>query len=127
MTPGQGEGKPSPRLVDLRQLVVQLGTAMVAAGDAVDIIEASLRRVIDAYGVNDVQIALLPTSLFVETGVGRSAHVQFTSQVAEPLRLDQISALYELVKELELGQLAPAEGLQRLADVSCLRPPSADG
>jgi uncharacterized membrane protein YjjP (DUF1212 family) len=122
MTPGQGEGEPSSGLVDLRQLVVQLGTAMVAAGDAVDIIEGSLRRVIEAYGVRDVQIALLPTSLFVETGVGRSAHVEFTSQVPVPLRLDQISALYELVKQLELGQLAPAEGLRRLADVNRLRP-----
>jgi uncharacterized membrane protein YjjP (DUF1212 family) len=78
MTPGQGDGEPASRLSDLRQLVVQLGTAMVAAGDAVDIIGASLRRVIEAYGVSDVQIALLPTSLFVETGVGRSAHVEFT-------------------------------------------------
>jgi uncharacterized membrane protein YjjP (DUF1212 family) len=122
MTPPLGEGEPAPRLADVQQLVVHLGTTMVAAGDAVDVIEGSLRRVIDAYGVRDVEIALLPTSLFVETGAGTSAHVEFTSQVAAPLRLDQISALYELVKQLERGQLTPAEGLQRLTDVDRLRP-----
>jgi uncharacterized membrane protein YjjP (DUF1212 family) len=80
---------------------VQLGIAMVAAGDAVDVIEESLRRIAAAYGVAGLQIALLPTSLFVQTGTGDSAHVQFSSQVAPPLRLDQIDVLYRLVKQLE--------------------------
>jgi hypothetical protein len=46
---------------------------MVAAGDAVDIIEESLRRIVAAYGVAGLQIALLPTSLFVQTGAGDRA------------------------------------------------------
>jgi uncharacterized membrane protein YjjP (DUF1212 family) len=95
---------------------------MVAAGDAVDIIEGSLRRILDAYGVTDVQIALLPTSLFVETGAGESTRVQFSSEIAPPLRLDQISALSELVRLLERGEVTPAEGLKRLDDLYRLRP-----
>jgi hypothetical protein len=67
---------------------VRLGIVMVAAGDAVDIIEGSLRLIVAAYGVTGLQIALLPTSLFIQTGTGESAHVQFTSGTAPPLRLD---------------------------------------
>jgi uncharacterized membrane protein YjjP (DUF1212 family) len=105
-----------------RHLIVQLGIAMVAAGDAVDVIEESLRRVVAAYGVTGLQIALLPTSLFVQTGTSDSAHVQFSSQVAPPLRLDQIDTLYRLVKQLERAELTPAAGLQRLGAIYRQRP-----
>ena len=43
-----------------RRLIVALGIAMVAAGDAVDVIEEALRRIVAAYGVPGLQIALLP-------------------------------------------------------------------
>jgi uncharacterized membrane protein YjjP (DUF1212 family)/uncharacterized membrane protein YjjB (DUF3815 family) len=102
---------------EFRRLIVQLGIAMVAAGDAVDIIEQSLRRVVAAYSVAGLQIALLPTSLFVQTGTGDTAHVQFSSRVVPPLRLDQIDALYRLVKQLERADLTATEGLRRLGAV----------
>jgi uncharacterized membrane protein YjjP (DUF1212 family) len=57
-----------PRRDALRQLLVELGTAMVAAGDEVDNVEDSLRRIVAAYGIEDVQIALLPTSMFIGMG-----------------------------------------------------------
>jgi uncharacterized membrane protein YjjP (DUF1212 family) len=116
------DGPTAPGAGELRQLVVEVGTTMVAAGDAVDVIERSLRRIVNAYGFRDVQIAVLPTSLFVETGAGQSAQVQFSTQVATPLRLDQIGALYELVKVLELGRLTPAQGLERLELIYRLQP-----
>jgi hypothetical protein len=90
---------------EFRRLIVQLGIAMVAAGEAVDIIEESLRRIVAAYGVTGLQIALLPTSMFVQTGAGDRAHVQFSSQVAPALRLDQIDGLYRLVRQLERAEL----------------------
>ena len=102
---------------EFRRLIVQLGIAMVAAGDAVDIIEESLRRIVAAYGVTGLQIALLPTSLFVQTGTGDRAHVQFSSQVAPPLRLDQIDGLYRLVRQLERAELTVSEGRRKLGAV----------
>ena len=119
-SPGLGPRGGSP--ADFRRLLVQLGIAMVAAGDAVDIIEESLRRIVAAYGVGGLQIALLPTSLFVQTGTGDSAHVQFSSQVVPPLRLDQIDGLYRLVKQLERAELPLADGLHRLGAVYRQRP-----
>jgi len=107
---------------EFRRLLVQLGTAMVAAGDAVDITEESLRRIVAAYGVAGLQVALLPTSLFVQTGTGDSAHVQFSSQVAPPLRLDQIDGLCRLVRQLERAELTMPEASEELDAVYHRRP-----
>lgn len=120
--PPVGGRQASVSSSDLRQLVIELGSAMVAAGDAVEDVEESLRSIVAAYGVSDIQIALLPTSLFVETGSGASAHVQFSAQVAPPLRLDQIGELYELVKVLESGAVSPLQGVGRLHDIYASRP-----
>jgi uncharacterized membrane protein YjjP (DUF1212 family)/uncharacterized membrane protein YjjB (DUF3815 family) len=111
------EGTRTASSAEFRRLIVQLGIAMVAAGDAVDVIEESLRQVVAAYGVAGLQIALLPTSLFVQTGTGDGAHVQFSSQVAPPLRLDQIDRLYRLVKQLEGAELTVHEASRELAAV----------
>jgi uncharacterized membrane protein YjjP (DUF1212 family)/uncharacterized membrane protein YjjB (DUF3815 family) len=67
-----------------------------------------------AYGVSGLQIALLPTSLFVQTGAGDNAHVQFSSQAPPPLRLDQIDTLYRLAGQLERAELTTTDGLRRL-------------
>ncbi len=107
---------------EFRQLIVDLGLAMVAAGDAVDIIEESLRHIVAAYGVAALEIALLPTSMFVQTGSGDSARVQFTSRVAPPLRLDQIDRLYRLIRRLERAEPTTAEATRELGDVYRWRP-----
>jgi len=120
--PDERRGVEVPSPADLRQLVIELGTAMVAAGDAVDNVEEALRTIVASYKVTDVKIALLPTSLFVETGTGGSSHVQFSAEVARPLRLDQIEDLYELVKVLESGRLTPARGIARLHEIERSRP-----
>jgi uncharacterized membrane protein YjjP (DUF1212 family) len=116
--PDAGPGDPA----EFRRLIIQLGIAMVAAGDAVDVIEDSLRRIVAAYGVAGLQVALLPTSLFVQTGTDDRAHVQFSSQVGPPLRLDQIDMLYRLVKQLERAELTVSEASQELDAVHHGRP-----
>src|SRR6516225_8431765 len=115
-----GAAGPDPAL---RPLVIEIGTAMIGAGDAVEIVEDHLRRILAAYRVNDAQLALLPTSLFVEFGGGGHAgYVQFASGVPQSLRLDQIAALYQLVHELEAGDIHPAEGRRRLVAVYEMAP-----
>jgi hypothetical protein len=73
--------------VELRQLVVGVGGAMVAAGDAVDIIESSLRRILEAYRVTDfedscspVPIARPTTSLTRRFGLSRPSWHGFNFQ-----------------------------------------------
>jgi hypothetical protein len=75
---GAGESTKTGNPAEFRRLVVHLGIAMVAAGDAVGVIEESLRRIVAGYGVAGLQVALLPTSLFVQTGTGNNG-------IAEPV------------------------------------------
>jgi len=88
----------------------------------VDLIEGSLGRLVAAYGAAGVQIALLPTSLFIQTGTSDSAHVQFSSRVAPPLRLDQIDGLYRLVRQLERAEFSVSAGLDQLAGIYRRKP-----
>lgn len=117
MTDSPGHGTGTDSSAEFQRLVVQVGAAMVAAGDAVDVVEESLRRIVTAYGVPGLQVAVLPTSLFVQTGTGDSAHVQFSSRVAPPLRLDQIDGLYRLSGQLEQAELAAEQALRQLSSI----------
>ena len=53
---GAGESTKTGSPAEFRRLIVHLGIAMVAAGDAVDVIEESLRRIVAAYGVAGRQV-----------------------------------------------------------------------
>ena len=57
---------------------------------------------------------VLPTALIIAFGRAGWATIESIPQFAGALRLDQISALYELVAEAERGEVEPAEGLRRL-------------
>jgi len=55
---------------------VQLGTAMLAAGDSVDAVSSTLRRILGAYSLHKSGVIVLQTVLLVETGHGPTARVQ---------------------------------------------------
>lgn len=55
---------------EVRELVVHLGTAMLAAGDSVDAVLSKHRGILGAYGLRDCGVIVLPTMLLVETGSG---------------------------------------------------------
>ena len=82
----------------VRELLVELGIAMSAAGDSVDAIDASLRTIIAAYGVEHVEVAVLPTSLMVGTGHGTGTPIEIGIPHRIPLRFDQVAELYTLVR-----------------------------
>ena len=60
--------------------------------------------------------------LLVAFGRGEWTTIEATPQLAETLRLDQISALYALVEEAERGEVDPADGLRRLERIDDMRP-----
>jgi uncharacterized membrane protein YjjP (DUF1212 family) len=119
---------PAPRTDpdrdDLRQLqtfVVQLGAAMNTAGETVFAVQERLTQVAHAYGARSARISAFPTFMMVAMGRGEPTALELTSVGATP-RLDQIAALDGLVREAERGAVAPAEGLQRLAEIEDMRP-----
>jgi uncharacterized membrane protein YjjP (DUF1212 family) len=107
---------------DVRELVVQLGTAMLAAGDSVDAVSSTLSGILVAYGLDKSVVIVLPTVLWVETGHGSTARVELRGKVEASLRLDQVSALYSLVGEVATEAPAPVEAMARLRALRTARP-----
>jgi uncharacterized membrane protein YjjP (DUF1212 family) len=73
-------------------------------------------------GGDDARVVVLPTALMIAFGQGGWATVESTPQHATALRLDQVSALYELVREAEHGEVDPADGLRRLEAIRAMPP-----
>jgi uncharacterized membrane protein YjjP (DUF1212 family) len=109
-------------VAEVRDLLVQLGVAMSAAGDSVDAIDANLRAIIAAYGVEHVEVAVLPTSLMVSTGLGASTQIQIGIPQGSGLRFDQIAELYAVVAAASSASTSPREALDRLHTVYRMRP-----
>src|SRR5262245_64831967 len=82
-------------LADLQELLVRLGSAMTMAGESVDGVHERLERIAGAYGVEDIEVMVLPTALFIETGSGANSRVQLAVRGSRAPRLDQITDLYE--------------------------------
>lgn len=99
---------------ELQAFIVRLGAAMNAAGEPVYSVQHTLSRIAAAYGVTKARINAYPTSLFVTLGRGESATLELTTPLSSVPRLDQISALHELIAEAEAGEIAPADGLERI-------------
>lgn len=113
---------PAVEAGQARELVVQLGTAMSAAGDSVDAIHGKLEQVMAALGFDDFEVVVFPTALFVETGYGPTARVQLGSELGTSLRFDQTAVLYDLIRDVIAGDVDATTGLVRLEAIRRMRP-----
>ena len=105
---------------ELQQFLLYLGSALTAAGEAVNEIEDRLRRVAAAYGAPEARVSVLPTYLVVSLKPGQPASLEPTRQLRGGLRLDQTAALYDLLRSAEDGRVTPADGsrqVQALVDM----------
>ena len=106
----------------LHEYILELGRALSLAGAAVGETQERLTRIARASGAAEARIVVLPTALMISFGPAGWATIESIPQLAGTLRLDQISALYELVDEAEQGRVEPAEGLGRLRAIRAMRP-----
>jgi uncharacterized membrane protein YjjP (DUF1212 family) len=106
----------------MRRFVLELGRALSLAGAPVSETQERLTRVARANGVPDARVVVLPTALLISLGRGRPSTIEAIPQHRGGLRLDQISALYDLVRGAERGVVTPADGLARLRAVHRMRP-----
>ncbi|MEU4220350.1 threonine/serine exporter family protein [Actinoplanes sp. NPDC026623] len=102
--------------------LLELGRMLSLAGTAVSETQERLATIAAANGIDDTRIIVLPTALMIATGPTAQTTIDAIPQSTGALRLDQISALYEVVKLAESGHLNPAEGMARLRAVRCMRP-----
>ena len=111
-------------LGELQELIVRIGIAMTLAGEPVDATQDRLYRIGQARGLNELEIAVLPTTLLVQIGAASTARVQLGVRGGHVVpRLDQVSEIYLLAGALERNELTAPEGLARLDQILATRPP----
>lgn len=111
----------SASLRELHAFVLGLGRALALAGAAVNETQVRLTAVAAASGAQEARVLVLPTALIIAFGRAGSATIEAIPQLGAGLRLDQISALYELVGEAERGEVETAAGLSRLQKIRAMR------
>ena len=94
----------------------KLGIAMMAAGQSISAIQASLATIATAYQVK-AQITALPNTLIIKIGGRGQSEVDLASEVVQPLRLDQTADVFNLVEKAETAEIAPLEGVRRLKEI----------
>jgi len=102
--------------------LIALGEAMVDAGDPVTHVGATLEKVAAASGLDGAQIVVLPTALIVSAPGAQTIETAVSTAGRVKLRLDQIDAVFQVVRRAAAGGLDPAAGLAALAAARALPP-----
>lgn len=113
---------PRPASSELRAFVLEAGRALTLAGAAVNETQERLTRIAVARGADGVRVVVLPTALMIALDGDDPTTVESVPQLTGALRLDQISVVYDVVREAERGALAPADGLRMLRAMRLMRP-----
>ena len=98
-----------------------MGAALTMSGDAVSLVQESLRSIASAYGYPDARISLFPTVLMVALRDGDAASLLTIDSVRQ-LRLDQASAVIAIARRAEAAELPPADALSELRRALDARP-----
>lgn len=107
---------------ELQQFLLYLGSALTAAGEAVNEIQDHLVVVAAAYGAPDARFAVLPTFVVVSLEPSTPVTLEPTPQLRGVLRLDQTSALFDLLKLARVGAVDPGDGWRQIHEIVQMRP-----
>lgn len=121
MTTTDGSAGPA-HARGLRAFVLELGRALSLAGTAVSETQDRLLRIAAANGAPNARIVVLPTALIVALDRAHRATVESIPQRTGTLRLDQIAALYEIVKKAERARITPHDGRIGIAAIREMKP-----
>jgi uncharacterized membrane protein YjjP (DUF1212 family) len=113
---------PEPDRAALQQFLLFLGSALTAAGEAVNEIQEHLEVVAAAYGAPEARFAVLPTFVVVALDPSRPATLEPTHQLRGVLRLDQTSAVFDVLKRARRGEVDPTEGAIEVLEAVALTP-----
>ncbi len=124
---GAAGGTPDvPHSHELHAFVLEIGRALSLSGAAVSETQERLTAIAAANEMYDARILVLPTALIISLGRADWAAVESIPQLTDSWRLDQVSALYELVGRAERGDVGPAEGLSALERIRAMPPRHGD-
>ena len=113
-------GAPDPATLDF---LLELGRALVDAGDAINHVQETLEEVAVLNGVRDAGILAMPTALVISLPDARGAQTEVTTAGVTLLRLDQVDQVFRIVAAARARRLSPTEGLDALAAVRAAPPP----
>lgn len=99
------------------EFMFRLGQAHIACGEQTARVELLLRRVAAAYGMRHSRVVVFPTAIFISLHDSHGERITLAEGPAYGLRLDQIAEVYALSQDAERGELAPRDGLERLAAI----------
>jgi len=111
------------KLPELEAFLLALGRGLVLAGAPVNQVQERLVAVARAYGAPRARILAFPTFFQVVVEPGRATMTELTRDPNGTLRLDQVAALYELVRRAEARQVRPADGPEVIARIIAMRRP----
>jgi uncharacterized membrane protein YjjP (DUF1212 family) len=128
--PGRGDQRqpaargavPAPETATL-DFLLELGEALIDAGDAVSHVEATLRTVGSVNGIEDLGVLVLPTALIVSVPGSGNVSTEVGAAGRDRLRLDQVDDVLRLVNEAERGRIGVVEGTERLERIRASAPP----
>jgi len=121
--PAREAGGGQTRLAELEGFLLALGRGLVLAGAPVSQVQERLVAVAKAYGAPRARILAFPTFFQVVVEPGRATMTELTRHPNGMLRLDQVAALYGLVRRAETGQVPAAEGPALVARIIAMRRP----
>ena len=114
-------GEAEAQLAELEGFLLALGRALVVAGAPVNEIQERLLVVAGAYGAPQARILVFPTFLQVVVEPGKATMTELTRSSGGAFRLDQVAALYELLRGAEAGRVPIHEGSAVVAQVFAMR------
>ncbi len=101
---------PVPAYFD--EFILALGVALLRSGYSVADVHPRLRAVIDAYGVKDLSLSVLPNLVLIDDG--RRTRSRTVDMVGQH-RMDQAMAVVTVLRSAQSGDITPQEGLRALA------------
>ncbi|WP_400997323.1 threonine/serine exporter ThrE family protein [Agromyces sp. GXQ0307] len=105
----------------LRTFLLGLAEGLTASDETTDRTRAEVIAIAHAYGEEDVDVIVLPTMAFVQTGRGETGRISLTS-VRATFRFDQIAAMAALVRSAREAEIAAEDGIRRLNEIGAMPP-----
>lgn len=110
-------GVPPPPPAELVDCLRRFGVALCLSDGMTDRVQLQLKELSAAWGVRRVDFFVIPTGVFVRIRSGDTTALDFAPAEGEPLRLDQIGRLYELMARLRRDPPEPSEAVRQLAEI----------
>ncbi|WP_438853648.1 threonine/serine exporter family protein [Agromyces sp. M3QZ16-3] len=118
--PSRSERSPGDDAL-IRTFLLGLAEGLTASAESTDRIRAEIIDIARAYGVDEVDVVVLPTIALVQTGEGETGRVSLTS-VRASFRFDQIAAMADLARSARAAEIDPADGIRRLNEIGAMPP-----